>query len=311
MTVGAQANTAAMRTARAGGVTDTEVELLCQGVRKALTGAQLEPEAIRDAVGGLARNLGEAGKKKGVTTTLPLALGQLQALGEIRRVPTNGRLDQQRYRYARWPTNLRTVQPLSQDQAYAALASRYFSQVGPATIAEFQWFTALSAKAANRAVQTAGLVPSEPGSDRLLPAELVNDYAQFKVPIEPHWVLVSSLDPITANRRDVKPLLAPKDRSRPLFAASGQTLLADLPNHAILDRGRLVGVWEYDFEAKVIIWASFVGNHPSLVAAVATTEAFVRDQLGDARSFSLDSPKSRVPKLKALRDMGGASGVSC
>ena len=311
MTVGAGATTGAMRTARSVGVTDTEVELLCQGVRKALTGAELEPDAIRDAVGSLARNLGEAGKKKGVTTTLPLALGQLQALGEIRRVPTNGRLDQQRYRYARWPTNLRTAQPLSQDQAYAALASQYFSQVGPATVAEFQWFTSLSAKAAQPAVHAAGLVPSEPGSDRLLPAELVNDYAQFKVPNVPNWVLVSSLDPICANRRDIKTLLAEQDYNRPLFAATGQTLLADLPHHAILDRGRLVGVWEYDFEAKVIVWASFVGNHPGLVAAVATTEAFVRDQLGDARSFSLDSPTSRVPKLKALRDMGGSSGVPC
>lgn len=48
-----------------------------------------------------ARNLGEAGKKKGVITTLPVALGILQAHGEIRRVPVNGRLDQQRYGYVR------------------------------------------------------------------------------------------------------------------------------------------------------------------------------------------------------------------
>jgi hypothetical protein len=34
---------------------------------------------------------------------------------------------------------------------------------------------------------------------------------------------------------------------------------------------------------------------------VRDTEHFVRDQLGDARSFSLDSPKSREPKIKALR----------
>jgi len=27
----------------------------------------------------------------------------------------------------------------------------------------------------------------------------------------------------------------------------------------------------------------------------------VRERLGDARSFSLDSPKSRVPRIEALR----------
>ena len=28
---------------------------------------------------------------------------------------------------------------------------------------------------------------------------------------------------------------------------------------------------------------------------------FVRDQLGDARSFSLDSPESRAPRIQSLR----------
>jgi hypothetical protein len=31
------------------------------------------------------------------------------------------------------------------------------------------------------------------------------------------------------------------------------------------------------------------------------TEAFVRDELGDARTFSLDSPASRGGRLEALR----------
>ena len=31
------------------------------------------------------------------------------------------------------------------------------------------------------------------------------------------------------------------------------------------------------------------------------TEAYIRDQLGDARSFSLDSPKSRIPRIEAIR----------
>ncbi len=32
---------------------------------------------------------------------------------------------------------------------------------------------------------------------------------------------------------------------------------------------------------------------------------FVREELGDARSFSLDSPASRRPRLNALREMQG------
>jgi hypothetical protein len=52
-------------------------------------------------------------------------------------------------------------------------------------------------------------------------------------------------------------------------------------------------------ETQSIAWASFVGKGPA--EAVATTEAYVRDQLGDARSFSLDSPKSRAPRVRSLR----------
>jgi hypothetical protein len=37
--------------------------------------------------------------------------------------------------------------------------------------------------------------------------------------------------------------------------------------------------------------------------AVARTESYIQSDLGDARSFSLDSPKSRQPRIEALRKM--------
>ena len=76
--------------------------------------------------------------------------------------------------------------------------------------------------------------------------------------------------------------------------------LSDLPSHAILDRGRIVGLWEYDPETRSIAWTAWARDR-ALEEAVAGTEAFVRDQLGDARAFSLDSPKSRAPRIAALR----------
>ena len=84
---------------------DAEIEKLCAEVLKVLAKGPLDPEELRKAAGGAVRNLGEEGKKKGLATTLPVALSILQAAGEIRRVPVNGRLDQQRYRYALWRPN--------------------------------------------------------------------------------------------------------------------------------------------------------------------------------------------------------------
>jgi phosphoribosylaminoimidazolecarboxamide formyltransferase/IMP cyclohydrolase len=51
------------------------------------SGAALDPAQLKDRLGDQVRNLGEEGRKKGQSTTLPAALGLLQAAGEIRRVP--------------------------------------------------------------------------------------------------------------------------------------------------------------------------------------------------------------------------------
>ncbi len=89
------ADEAEMKLARKLGVTNKEVDRLNNAVVRALEEKPLDPDELRGATQGIVRNLGEEGKKKGLTSTLPVALGMLQSAGEIRRVPTNGRLDQQ------------------------------------------------------------------------------------------------------------------------------------------------------------------------------------------------------------------------
>src|SRR6202050_2463930 len=74
-----------IKTAAKLGVTEKEIAKLCDRVVAALEKGPLDPEALREATGKAVRNLGEEGKKKGVTNTLPLALGELQASGDIRR----------------------------------------------------------------------------------------------------------------------------------------------------------------------------------------------------------------------------------
>ena len=293
-----------MNVARKLGVTDREVEKLCAAVVASVGQAPLAPDEIREAVGGAARSLGEAGKKKGMTTTLPLALGRLQAAGEIRRVPANGRLDQQRYGYVRWQPNPLAKFKLSADEAYTGLARKFFSWIGPATVAEFQWFSGLGAKAAKTAIEPLGLVPAEAGSDRLLHPGDGERLAAVRSARRPQYALVSSLDSMFLLRRDLKTLLDRADLEKKLPSEKGTAAaggLTDLPSHAILDRGRIVGVWEFDVNTGTIAWHAFVPKSDALLQAIARMESFVRDDLGDARSFSLDSPKSREPRIQALR----------
>lgn len=77
--------------------------------------------------------------------------------------------------------------------------------------------------------------------------------------------------------------------------------LSDLYSNAILDRGAIIGLWEYDPEGSKLVCCTFTRPDKSLREQIAVTEEFVRNQLGDARSFSLDSPKSRIPRIQALR----------
>jgi len=74
-------------------VTDGEIDKLGARIVDAVKEPK-DPRALKEMLGGAVRNLGEAGKKRGMTTTLPLALGQLQSRGDIRRVPEDGRLEQ-------------------------------------------------------------------------------------------------------------------------------------------------------------------------------------------------------------------------
>jgi Winged helix DNA-binding domain len=305
LTLGDSFGSGDMATARKLGVTDKEIDALCKAVQRALTDSVLTPDAVRDATGNASRSLGDEGKKKGMTTTLPLALGRLQASGDIRRVPVNGRLDQQRYAYTRWTPNPRDGLPLSDADANAAIAERYFRWIGPATMKEFQWFSGLGVKVAQDAVATLQLQPIGALSDLLLPESEMSAFLAFIAPTEPQYALVSSLDTITAARRTVVDLLDAGDIERDVVSDSSVKpigRLADLPSHAILDRGQLIGLWEFDTEVNEIVFRLFSGKaDAALRLKLAETEAFVRDQLGDARSFSLDSPKSRVPRINSLR----------
>ena len=132
----------------------------------------------------------------------------------------------------------------------------------------------------------------------------------FNEPKTPQYVLVSGLDGIAHLRRDVRSLLAPDDLNRRVFVEKGFSevgKLEDVLSHGIFDRGRLIGYqWVTNRPPIRLSWNSFVKIDKGLETEVKRTEDYIREQLGDARSFSLDSPKSRVPHVKAIRAAMGS-----
>ncbi len=284
------------------GVERSEIDKLCAAVLDVVGDEPLDPAELKARLGDAVRNLGEEGRKRGQTTTLPSALGLLQAAGELRRVPVNGRLDQQRYGYVRWTPPL---SGLTDDEARAELARLYWSWTGPATLGHFRWFSAFTAAQAKAAIADLDLVEvalldsaaGAAGQSRAGAGLLVlRGDEPPEVPAEPQVSLVAGIDSVVLLRRDHAALL-----EADVPAVGG---VADLPSHAIVDRGEIVGLWEYDADGARVVWATFDPDRAASVApAVERTEDYVRTQLGDARSFSLDSPKARAPRIAAIQAM--------
>ena len=296
---------AAIATARKHlGVTDAELDALDDAVIASLVDGPLDPRALKDRLGDRVRNLGPEGKKRGTTTTLPLSLGRLQGRGRIRRVPVDGRLDRQRYAYTRWEPSPLDGDTRDDDTVRVDLARAYWGWAGYASLAQFQEFSGFGARVAKAAAAPLGLAPLVDGSPLLaLPATL-DALRSFRPPADEQIALIPSLDNLVHLRREVAPLLDPEDAMRPAWGedrprAGGA--LAELSHHAIVDRGRLVGYWDWDGRTGEMVWATYTPPTAAIRAAVARTEAFVRDDLGDARTFSLDAPEGRGERLAFLR----------
>ena len=225
-------------------------------------------------------------------------------MGRIRRISTDGRQDNQRYKYTAWNPSPLAKCKLSRDEAFAELAKLYFKWIGPATVSNFQWFSGLGVAAAKKVLERVPLVPVEKESEYLMLANELDKFKSFKPAKDEKIALLASIDGLLHLRRNVDAHVHAADRNSQM---KGDKVLytvgdvVDLTSHGIFDRGRLIGLWEFDPAKQEIVWKAFRPASQAVKKAVRETEAFVRDQLGDARSFSLDSPGSRQPKIEFLR----------
>lgn len=304
--IGRDAAVAPFRVLARMGVERGEVTLLEEQILHALAeaGGPLDPKQLRELLGDSVRNLGEEGKKKGAATTLPTALGLLQADGRIRRVPVNGRLDQQRYAYTLWGLPRAAM---DDDAARALLLERYLGWTGGATLKQSQWFTGFTlthTKAAFAAIGAVEVATAHGEVLWMMPDD-VGRLAAFGPPAEEQIQLLAGTDSLVLLRRNSADLFAEPDRDKKVLNST-LALQADLPDHPILDRGRIIGLWQYDpAESRIAHWL-FAGATPAVTRRIAEVEAWIRDELGDFRSFSLDSPASRRDRIDALNAAGTA-----
>jgi hypothetical protein len=110
-----------------------------------------------------------------------------------------------------------------------------------------------------------------------------------------------------APERDAPERDAPERDNAARQALGSLALQADLPDHPILDRGRIIGLWQYDPGKERIVSRVFHTRTPAVDRRIAEVQAWIREDLGDFRAFSLDSPASRQQRIDGLAASAAAN----
>jgi hypothetical protein len=238
------------------------------------------------------------------------ALIDLAVRGLIRRFPADGRLDSSKYMYElRHPDDRPDLDAKGDAASIALEATRLFLQRhGPAAVDEIADWAALTKGSVRKAVtalraepividgwtESAWLLPDDVRAWNTLAAA---DTRAVFLPYRDPFVSVRRPAAVLA-RRGTAPVLNARLRPVAIRDVNG------LNHHTIVAGGELVGVWEYDPEARSVVtrvWNTDKELRTRVADAATETERFVRQQLGDAKLSAVDPPARRATRLAFCR----------
>jgi hypothetical protein len=294
------------------GVKKGELEKVGAAVLAALKKGPLSTDALRKSLApGVVRNLGEAGKKVGITSPLPAALRRLELDGRISRVSESSGLDTERYVW-RLASAGAANRPRDAAETAARLAELFLRAAAIGTVADFAEWAGLGKKDANAALDAAGAVP----------ASIEGEHTSYRM-------LPSSKELFARDAKDVVAFLGFEDNLVALHG--GPAFLVDAEHHELempswgrgrtsglaaarhlalrtfVANGRIAGLWELDADEGEVVVAPFVALPPKLRArvdaAAKETAAFLLKDVGHGRSFSLDTDDDARKRVAAVRKL--------
>lgn len=299
------------------GVPLTEVAEIAEASIAVLAKGALSADALRRALpAGLVRSLGELGKKLGISSALPSALRHLEFEGRVERTLAGGRLDTERYEWrvpARNPFDGADV-PDDPIDRIAVVARAFFRQAAPATLKDFAAWAAVSQRDAKAAMDRLPLVPVTVEGYARDACVLQDDLEALlhSPPSEPSYALLPFEDNYITYHGGPAPLVDPKFHSRPIlpWGTNRPMTLKDarhISMRALLHGDRLAGFWEYDAETGGVVFGVFdghgAGGRDAIADQAAGLGAFLRDDVGHARSFSLDTMEAVRERAALVRGM--------
>ncbi|NUP08501.1 MAG: hypothetical protein HOW73_20825 [Polyangiaceae bacterium] len=284
-------------------------------VRAALERGPLSTHAIRKAFPPSAvRSLGPEGKKLGLSSPLPIALRDLELRGLIERTLEGGHLDTDQYLWREaQPTAPEAGHPtLTEQDLLDSIAKIFFSQMGPATVADFATWAGVSQSDAMAAIERIALLPV--AIEGYTPVAYVDDTGfpalSQPAPLGDHVTFLSFEDNLIVPHGGPGLFCDPAYHAIDVssWGLSRPTTLGlakHLSTRTILVGDKIAGFWELDPDAQEIVTWMFDPNDRALtdhVESEATTLArFLFEEIGHARSFSLDTDDAVRERATSLR----------
>jgi len=276
------------------GKTMAVVEALAPHVLATLT-EPMTPDAIRKAFKGDIPSFGDAGKKVGLSSPLPLALRLLEFAGKIERSLEGGRLDSERYLWRKTAGKLGAAAK-DHDQRVANVIDAFLGFAGPATLAQLSAWSGRAQrdlKTAMGKLDAVAVSVEGLGEAYVQPADL-----KAKPPAPRGTALVAFEDNYLVNHG----LAAVTDPKHHAIEADiwgsgkGPEALGKADHvlsRSIVIDGLIAGFWEVDPRTAGAVWHTFEPAPKALARELdertADTAKFLLDEFGHAKVFSLDT----------------------
>ncbi|MFK7931753.1 MAG: crosslink repair DNA glycosylase YcaQ family protein, partial [Myxococcota bacterium] len=280
-------------------VSADELAHVCDAITEALASGPLTTAGLRKALpDGVVRSLGDAGKKIGLSSTLPPALRELEATGRIRRRPQNHQLDHERYE---WVAHTGTEDHAPLPQVAQALAQRFFQWSGASTLDAFVAWSGLGKRVAKTAVDTLDLQPVqiEGVGERLTACTRVPDATGRAIGIP-------GMDNLHHLPQSAAPFVSAAYHGLTVGAFGARRVgqlgtVKHLFERMIVVDGRFVGAWGYDPDHHTVeahVWEPDFAEPAQAEAASLT--AFLKP-LGGGKVFSIDKDENLRTRLARVR----------
>jgi hypothetical protein len=294
------------------GKTLSVVEALAPPVLAALT-EPMTPDAIRKAFRGDIPSFGDAGKKVGLSSPLPLALRLLEFAGEIERTLDGGRLDSERYLWRKTAGKL-AAPARDHDQRVANVIDAFLGFAGPATLAQLSAWSGRAQRDLRTAIGRIDAVAIEVEG---VGEAYVRQADRTAKPPPPRGTALIAFEDNYLVNHGVAAVADPRHHAIEADIWGGDKGAEALgkANHvlsrSIVIDGLVAGFWEVDPRTSGAVWHTFdpaprpLANE--LDERTAETADFLMKELGHAKVFTLDTMEEvqaradRILKLAARR----------